>query len=79
MSPHPCRLEEALVELEDNLPAGWAWSITHVPLRGEWGGTASPARPGLTEADLIQTDTCRSITETVRALAALLRARRRIA
>ncbi len=79
--PHPCALEEALVELEDALPAGWCWSVTHVPSLGQWGGTTSPLPAGipLTAADLLQTDTCRSMTEAVRALTDLLRQRRRIA
>lgn len=66
-------VDSAWEEVLAALPDGWALSVTHVPAPAQWGATASPidARPD----NLIQTPTCRSEAEALRALAWLLRER----
>lgn len=67
MSPE----QEAWAALVAELPDGWAASVTHVPSHEEWGATCSPGEAPF--QPLIQSDTCRSETEALQALARKLR------
>jgi len=62
-------------EVIDDLPEGWAVSVTHVPFRREWGCTASPVGPRA-HLELIQSGTHLTEAAALRDMAGILRRRR---